>query len=130
MYESVISSSVTSAAVCQSAQKYLGTTTTTGGGTWSLGTYAAAFSAFSSRGTPIAIARDPSNKNTSEFGCPSTAISLPIELLLFNAKKLNETSVKTYWKTASEINNDYFTIERSVNGIDFEKSIPFSYLKT
>jgi len=109
VFESVLSSSVTASAVCQSAEKYLGTATANGAGVWSLGIYVVAFS---SRGTPIATARDASN-NTSEFGCPSTAISLPIELLSFDAKKLNETSVKTYWQTASEINNDYFTVEAS-----------------
>ena len=37
---------------------------------------------------------------------------LPIELIEFNAK-LESDVVRLYWSTASEINNDYFTIERS-----------------
>lgn len=48
--------------------------------------------------------------------CP---IGLPIELLSFDAKNEGET-VKTFWSTASETNNDYFTIERSVDGATFE----------
>lgn len=45
---------------------------------------------------------------------------LPIELLSFNAKPVDNKDVRCDWVTASEIDNDYFTIERSKNGIDFE----------
>lgn len=44
---------------------------------------------------------------------------LPIELLSFNAKS-NGDKVDVIWTTASEINNDYFTIERTVDGINYE----------
>ncbi len=44
---------------------------------------------------------------------------LPIELLSFTAKKRDKV-IQLNWTTASEINNDYFTIERSIDGIDFE----------
>jgi len=40
-------------------------------------------------------------------------------LLNFDAKAKNDR-VDLYWTTASEINNDYFTIERSLDGDDFE----------
>jgi len=43
---------------------------------------------------------------------------LPIELLFFGAN-LNGNIVELSWSTASEINNDYFTIERSIDGINF-----------
>ncbi|NQX97757.1 MAG: T9SS type A sorting domain-containing protein [Flavobacteriales bacterium] len=46
-------------------------------------------------------------------------LSLPIKLLEFNANSSNET-VKLDWQTVSEINNDYFTLERSINGLDWE----------
>jgi hypothetical protein len=39
-------------------------------------------------------------------------------LLEFNAEKSNK-KVKLNWITASEINNDYFTIERSIDGKNF-----------
>jgi len=45
--------------------------------------------------------------------------TLPIELISFDAYQNNGT-VALEWQTASELNNDYFTIERSSNGIDFE----------
>lgn len=108
VFESIISSSITTSAVCQSAENYLGTTTADGSGNWSLGGLT-----LTSKGTPLATARNPSNNNTSELGCP-TSITLPIELLFFSAKKINETTVKTYWQTATEINNDYFTVEVSL----------------
>ena len=36
---------------------------------------------------------------------------LPIELLSFNAKLSNSTSIELAWETATETNNDFFTIE-------------------
>ena len=44
---------------------------------------------------------------------------LPIELLNFNVAPINKTSIKINWQTASEINNDFFTVERSTNGIEW-----------
>lgn len=44
--------------------------------------------------------------------------SLPIELIEFKAQKV-DNGIALSWTTLSEINNDYFTLERSVNGIDF-----------
>ncbi len=46
------------------------------------------------------------------------ATPLPIKLLSFEAIK-NNKRVQLNWSTGSETNNDYFTIERSVNGNDF-----------
>ncbi len=44
---------------------------------------------------------------------------LPIELTYFNAYH-NDNNVTISWQTASEENNDYFTIERSTDGINYE----------
>ena len=44
--------------------------------------------------------------------------SLPISLVSFNAELNNEIVLLT-WKTASEKNNHFFTIEKSTNGIDW-----------
>lgn len=43
---------------------------------------------------------------------------LPVELLYFTAAPANK-SVTLEWATATETNNDYFTIERSADGIQF-----------
>jgi hypothetical protein len=44
---------------------------------------------------------------------------LPIELLDFTAI-LNNNKVNLNWRTVTEINNNYFTVERSKDGINFE----------
>jgi len=46
-------------------------------------------------------------------------IALPIELLDFNAE-LVEDKTELTWITQSETNNDYFVIERSADGMNFE----------
>jgi len=48
-----------------------------------------------------------------------TVTALPIELLYFKAE-LHEEHVLLQWSTASEVNNDFFTIEKSANGRDFD----------
>lgn len=47
---------------------------------------------------------------------------LPIELVSFTAHQSN-VNVQLNWSTATEINNDYYTVHRSQNGISFEKSL-------
>ncbi|MCX6296907.1 MAG: T9SS type A sorting domain-containing protein [Bacteroidetes bacterium] len=46
---------------------------------------------------------------------------LPIELLSFTAKYISSQEVDINWSTASELNNDYFTIERSKDAISFDE---------
>ncbi len=45
---------------------------------------------------------------------------LPIELIAFDAQ-YKDHQVELSWSTATEINNDYFTIERSSDAIHFEE---------
>lgn len=61
--------------------------------------------------------------NFSPFTLASTnsANPLPIELLSFDAvANQDQQIVDLFWSTASEINNDFFTIQRSINGFDWE----------
>lgn len=44
---------------------------------------------------------------------------LPIELTNFDAEKKNEI-VTLNWQTNYEVNNNYFVVEKSTNGLDFE----------
>ena len=46
--------------------------------------------------------------------------NLPVELLYFEAKAVDNSEVELTWETATELNNDYFTVERSVSGTDWE----------
>ncbi len=47
------------------------------------------------------------------------AFPLPIELLSFTANAKDE-HIQLNWVTASEANNEYFTVEKSLDGINFE----------
>lgn len=55
----------------------------------------------------------------SDFTALGNGTPLPISLLEFDAYPVLE-NVEIVWTTASEINNDFFTIERSKDGTTFE----------
>jgi hypothetical protein len=61
--------------------------------------------------------------NNLQYFCPDY-ILLPISLLDFTAECKNNL-VNLTWHTVSEINNDYFSIERSQDGINFTKIAQF-----
>lgn len=46
-------------------------------------------------------------------------VILPIELTSFSGKNVGSNNNTLVWSTATEKNNDYFSIERSNNGVDF-----------
>ncbi len=56
------------------------------------------------------------------LGSTTTFNSLPIELVNFNVQAV-ENKVDLSWQTASEINNDYFSIERSQDGVNWETTL-------
>lgn len=65
---------------------------------------------------------------TDALGCVSTTSQtlnvgciLPVELSEFNAVAENNERVDVSWTTASEDNNDFFTVERSKDGETFEE---------
>lgn len=49
-----------------------------------------------------------------------SVIPLPIELLVFTAQLNERREVDLNWATATEINNDYFTVERSRDLVTYE----------
>jgi hypothetical protein len=52
-------------------------------------------------------------------GCsPGGGVSLPVELIYFKARCENK-KVSVTWSVASQVNNNYFTVERSPDGINF-----------
>lgn len=51
----------------------------------------------------------------------SASVILPIELLNFTATAMPDRRVRLDWKKASEINNDYFTVERAGPELGFEQ---------
>lgn len=60
--------------------------------------------------------------NFSPFTLASrtSANPLPIELVSFSCRNINRNTNGLSWITASESNNDYFAIERSSDGLNFE----------
>ncbi len=68
---------------------------------------------------------DGANNSNNEywtFGSTSYDAPLPISLLYFSATKVNE-KIQMLWATASETNNNYFTVERSKDGQDFNEVV-------
>jgi hypothetical protein len=55
-----------------------------------------------------------------EVGCMSCII-LPISLTYFSGTCLENNEIDFVWETASESNNNYFTLEKTVDGINFEE---------
>jgi hypothetical protein len=54
----------------------------------------------------------------SHFGTALSTTPLPVELISFEGEKMDGQN-HLFWSTASEMNNDYFTLERSSDGIHF-----------
>jgi len=52
--------------------------------------------------------------------CGNVDVPMPVTLLFFKGATKNEQVLLT-WATASELNFDYFSIEKSSNGIDFSE---------
>lgn len=61
-----------------------------------------------------------SNFSPFSFGSHGGGAALPVKLLRFEAQS-KDNLVATTWTTSLEINNDYFTVERSNDGTDFKE---------
>ena len=60
------------------------------------------------------------NDGEPDFRDTDDEVSLPIELINFTAIQVG-VFVQLDWSTVTEINNDYFAIERSIDGENFEE---------
>lgn len=91
------------------------------------------WNAFADRGLGNTANQGNSNSRTDQtedFTVPAGVLSpksackasfnLPIELIAFDAKVNDQNQVVLNWTTASELNNAFFTIERSIDGQNFE----------
>ncbi|MBN8702621.1 MAG: right-handed parallel beta-helix repeat-containing protein, partial [Bacteroidetes bacterium] len=99
---------------CEDAMTYLGTATANGSGAWSLGSLT-----INNGESVTATATDNGTWNTSQLA-GSCMVGLPIELLTFTVENINNEYAKLKWTTATETNNDYFTIEKTQDGINYE----------
>ncbi|MBI4946210.1 MAG: T9SS type A sorting domain-containing protein [Bacteroidetes bacterium] len=73
--------------------------------------------------TPGGVILSISPGTADPCGCDAASFlmgqsGLPVELLSFNAV-CSEEKVKLQWSTATESNNDYYSIERSIDGVNF-----------
>ncbi|MEP6728395.1 MAG: SBBP repeat-containing protein [Bacteroidota bacterium] len=81
-----------------------------------------------------------SSGNDDVFVLKLVGSALPVQLLDFAAKANDKNTVTISWTTATETNNNYFTVERSIDGLRFEQvaivkgannsSIPIHYQAT
>lgn len=64
-------------------------------------------------------------QSNSQSFCPGQlpVTPLPVELVAFQANLEQEGAVKVNWKTLTEFNNDHFIIERSHDGLDWQKIV-------
>jgi len=102
---------------------YEGTFTASGGDANGVGSTDIGVSESNSTGADLSLQREEDGANW--FG-PSGAtpggpndIPAPVTLTSFTAKPMDANSVALKWSTASEENNEYFSIEHSTNGRDF-----------
>lgn len=67
------------------------------------------------------IATEYANQNSTEtfISIVFNSSALPVELIDFNAQ-LADSRVNVTWSTSTEINNDFFTIEKSTDAVNFE----------
>lgn len=113
---------------------YTNSVATTGGGAVSLGLMPAAGTSWTTNTLSFTATAAQNGHIWLIFGtwpnlssgfinswCPGcTTIPLPVELIEFRAELEENNRVKLNWSTASEINNNYFMVQRSSNAIDFE----------
>jgi hypothetical protein len=67
--------------------------------------------------TPTSFPNDD-NSTTSERDWREISSTLPVSLISFDAVLINK-HVELTWATASEVNNDYFIIQRSIDNINY-----------
>ncbi len=58
-------------------------------------------------------------KNNLNLWIRADAVALPVELIGFKVARI-DSDVELSWQTASETNNDFFTVERSADGKNWE----------
>jgi hypothetical protein len=57
--------------------------------------------------------------SSTRFSLESSTL-MPIQLLYFTAALNEENNIELEWATAVEINNDFFTVERTADGLTYE----------
>ncbi|MFN5518461.1 MAG: T9SS type A sorting domain-containing protein [Bacteroidota bacterium] len=68
----------------------------------------------------VATAIRTSVTSFSDFGIGFTGTPLPVQLTAFDATVIPQRRVLLNWVTASELNSDYFEVQRSIDAVSFE----------
>lgn len=68
---------------------------------------------------PVTAVQRTNMNGFSDFGVAQAPTPLPVHWLEIDAIS-TEKNILVTWQTAEEINNDYFTVERSLDGTNFE----------
>jgi hypothetical protein len=68
----------------------------------------------------VATAIRTSVTSFSDFGIGFTGAPLPVQLTSFDATVIPQRRVLLNWVTASELNSDYFEVQRSIDAVSFE----------
>lgn len=89
---------------------------------WTGTQWAAPITPSAASSTSVTISVPLAQMVSSPWTLVNNSVKLPIELLDFSAI-LKNGAVEVSWSTASELNNDFFTIERTDNLEHFEKII-------
>lgn len=71
-------------------------------------------------GRALSIGGDITTNENNAVGCDIYGMPLPVQLTKFTAKAI-DANVQLDWSTASEINNHYFTVQRSADLISFQE---------
>lgn len=75
---------------------------------------------FSNTGANLSLRRSNIGLiNVVPFQVNPVCLTLPVELIYFNAS-YKEPHIELEWQTASEVNNDYFSVQHSGTGADFK----------
>lgn len=100
-----------------------GATNTAGATGWTVQKASTIASAWGLNGTcalsTVSVIQRTGLSGFSVFGVAQSTTPLPIELMDFSGYRYNQVNVLK-WTTVSELNSDYFLVEKSRNGLDFE----------
>ena len=73
-------------------------------------------------GAPTDDIRRYSRVNNPDAGAyESNGVALPVELLFFKGLQITDENIELKWATASEYNNHYFKLMRSVDGFEWKE---------
>lgn len=64
-------------------------------------------------------AKDRVDFNAPYTECPTELTPLPVELIDFSGRVINDENILLQWQIASQINHDYFRLEKSRDGNSF-----------